>query len=86
MRKKAIIIYDLKGKNQVEKVQALRTLYGYHDKSNYKYNYKREGALRSVKFKREKKTVLTLETERDIAKVSKALRKSQINFEIATMR
>ena len=41
MKKRTIILYDLKTKTQTEKVKALRMLYGYLDKSNYEYQYKK---------------------------------------------
>ena len=86
MKKKTLILYNLKGKNQVQKVQALRKLYGYDDKSNYKYNYKRKGALNNLQLKREKKTVITLDNEKDLAKITQTLKELNINFDIATLR
>lgn len=82
MTQKPIIIYDFKGKTQVQKVQILRKLYGYRDKSNYNYKYEREGEMRNIKFSREKKTVLKLENKKDLAKVVEILKEAHVKFEI----
>ncbi len=85
MKQKTIILYDLKGKTQVEKVQILRKLYGYRDKSNYDYNYKRTGVLNKTQFSREKKTVIKIENEEDVAKVTELLKKLNVKFEIGKL-
>ncbi len=82
MKQKIIILYDLKGKSQVEKVQILRKLYGYRDNSNYDYNYKRTGVLNKTQFTREKKTVIKIENDADVAKVTELLKKLKVNFEL----
>lgn len=85
MKQKPIILYDLKGKSQVQKVQILRKLYGYRDKSNYSYNYKREGELGDVKFSREKRTVLRLKNQKDLGKVVELFKRLNVNFEVGMM-
>ncbi len=86
MKKKTLILYDLKGKNQVQKVQALRKLYGYNDASNYTYSYKRKGTLNNHKLNRERKTVITIDNEKDLAKITRTLKELNINFYLATTR
>lgn len=85
MKQKPIVIYDLKGKTQVQKVQILRKLYGYRDKSNYNYKYERGGELQEIRFFREKKSILRLENERDLAKVVEIFEKLNMNFEVGKM-
>lgn len=82
MKQKPIVLYDFKGKTQVQKVQILRKLYGYRDRSNYNYNYERQGGLGKVNFSREKKTILKLENEKDLASVVEFFKKLNINFEV----
>ena len=48
MKKKILILYAFENKTQVEKTQALRTMFGYRDKSNYNYQYEREGELAKI--------------------------------------
>lgn len=86
MEKKTVILYDFKDKTQVEKVQALRKMFGYRDKSNYNYQYEREGEFTKVKFKRYQKVVLELQDDRDLAKVTEIFKKLKVNFEIAKMQ
>ncbi len=86
MKKQILILYDFDGKTQVEKVQALRSMFGYRDKSNYKYQYERTGELAKVKLARSKKSVLHLENERDLAKVVEILKKLKIRFEVAKLQ
>lgn len=83
MAQKIVILYDLKGKTQVEKVQILRKLYGYRDTSNYEYKYQRSGELEKTEFVREKKTVLKLQDKRNVAKVTELLKSLKVDFEIA---
>jgi len=86
MKKKILILYDFDGKTQIEKVQALRLMFGYRDKSNYNYQYQRTGELEKVKLSRSKKSVLQLENEKDLAKVAEILRKLKIQFEVAKLQ
>ena len=86
MKKNVLILYDLEGKTQVEKVQALRFMFGYRDKSNYNYQYERTGELENVKLSRLKKSVLQLENEKDLAKVAEILKKLKIKFEVAKIQ
>ena len=86
MKKKILILYDFKGKTQVEKVQALRKMFGYRDKSNYNYQYERPGDLTKIKFERCQKAVLELQNNRDLAKVTEILKKLNVKFEIAKIQ
>lgn len=85
MGKKPIIIYDLQDKTQVQKVKILRELYGYQDSSNYIYKYKREGKLKGIKFSRQKKAILKLQNEKDLAKVVEIFKKLKIKFEVGSL-
>lgn len=86
MEKKTIILYDLKDKTQVEKVQALRKMFGYRDKSNYDYQYERKGEFSKLKFKRYQKAVLELQNDKDLAKVTEIFKRLKVNFEIAKIQ
>jgi hypothetical protein len=82
MKPKIIILYDLKGKTQSEKVQTLRKLYGYRDKSNYTYNYERKGELAKINYIKTEKTTIELKNNKDLAKVVEIFKKAKINIEI----
>ncbi len=82
MKKKTLILYDFKDKNQVEKVQSLRKMFGYRDISNYDYQYERPGELANVKFKRYQKAVIELQNDKDLAKVTEVLKNLKVDFEI----
>lgn len=86
MKSKMIILYDLNGKNQSEKVQILRKLYGYRDKSNYNYVYKRRGLLNKLDFEKSNKTFLKLKDKKDLAKVAEILKNLKVDFEVAKMQ
>ncbi|MBI2549460.1 hypothetical protein HYW21_09015 [Candidatus Woesearchaeota archaeon] len=83
MAEKAIIMYDLKGKSNSERTQIIRKLYGYRDKSNYDYNYEREGLLRKIDLNKSRKTVLHVKNKGDITKVVTILKELKIEFELA---
>ncbi len=82
MKKKTLILYDFKDKTQIEKVQALRKMFGYRDKSNYDYQYERPGELTKVEFKRYQKAVIELQNDKDLAKVTETLKNLKVEFEI----
>ncbi len=82
MKQKTIILYDLKGKTQSEKVQAIRKLYGYKDQSNYNYNYERKGELTKIKFLKTEKTAIKLKNNKDLAKVVEIFKRAKIKIEI----
>lgn len=82
MKQRPIVIYDLNGKTQVQKVQILRKLYGYRDRSNYSYAYERRGELQGIPHTREKKSILWLEDEKDLARVVEIFKKLRVNFEV----
>ena len=86
MKQRTIILYDLQGKAQTEKVQALRKLYGYRDKSNYSYKYDRTGELSNIEFTKQKKMVIELKESKDLAKVIEILGKLKIKAEVAKIQ
>lgn len=86
MKQKTIILYDLKNKTQIEKVQIGRKLYGYRDKSNYSYKYDRKGNLEKVSLTKEKKVVIKLDDNKDLTKVVEILKKASVDFEIAKLQ
>lgn len=75
-----LIIYDLKNKSNKQRSRILQLLYGYIDKSNYDYSYKRKGLLDGLFLKKEKKTVLCVK-RKDIPKVEKILEELKVKFE-----
>lgn len=79
-------MYDFEKKTQVEKVQALRSMFGYRDKSNYNYQYDRPGELVKIKCSRSKKSIIELNNEKDLAKVAEVLKKLKVNFEVAKIQ
>ena len=83
MAKKIIIIYDLKGKDQKEKVRITKKLYGYRDKSNYEYSYDREGLLNNIALKKGRKMVLELESKKDLPKLISIFNELGVEAEIA---
>ena len=86
MKQKIIILYDLKVKTQSEKVQSLRKLFGYRDKSNYDYQYERAGKLAKIKCSRSKKSIIKLNNEKDLAKVAEILKNLKVEFEVAKLQ
>ena len=86
MKQRIIILYDLQGKTQTEKVQALRKLYGYRDKSNYNYKYDRTGELANIEFTKQKSMVIELKDNKDLAKVIEILGKLKIKAEVAKIQ
>ena len=75
-------MYDLIGKSDVERTQIQRKLYGYRDKSNYNYTYKREGLLNNIDHEKTKKSVLHVKNKKDITKVTELLKELKIEFEL----
>jgi len=69
MVEKIIIIYDLNDKSQKEKVRITKKLYGYRDKSNYEYNYDRQGLLNKMALKKTRKMVIEMESKKDLPKL-----------------
>jgi len=80
---KIIIIYDLKGKSQKEKVKITKKLYGYRDKSNYEYDYDREGLLNKITLKKARKMVLELKSKKDLPKLISIFNELNVKAEIA---
>jgi hypothetical protein len=83
MAEKIIIIYDLNDKSQKEKVRITKKLYGYRDKSNYEYNYDREGLLNKLKLKKTRKMVLELESKKDLPQLISILKELGVKADIA---
>ncbi|TAL53130.1 MAG: hypothetical protein EPN86_04670 [Nanoarchaeota archaeon] len=80
---KTIIIYDLNGKSQKEKVRITKKLYGYRDKSNYEYNYDRKGLLNRINLKKARKMVLELESKKDLPELISIFKELGVEAEIA---
>lgn len=83
MAGKTIIIYDLKGKSQKEKVMITKKLYGYRDRSNYEYNYDRQGLLNKIALKKARKMVLELKSKKDLPKLISIFKDVGVEAEIA---
>ena len=83
MAEKTIIIYDLKGKSQKEKVRITKKLYGYRDKSNYEYSYDRQGLLNRMSLKKGRKMVLELKSKKDLPKLISIFKELGVQAEIA---
>ena len=76
---KALLIYDLKNKNNVEKTHIVRSLFGYTDKSNKgKYSYKRKGLISKFKYEKLDKSVIIVNSK-DEKEVEKILKKFGLN-------
>lgn len=83
MKKRTIILYDLKDKTQTEKVHVLGKLYGHLDRSNYNYRYERIGGLSKIQFKKYRKMVIELKDSKNLPKVLELLNKLKIKAEVA---
>ena len=83
MAEKILIMYDLKGKSQKEKVKITKKLYGYRDKSNYEYSYDRQGLLNQIPLKKSRKMILELESKKDLPKLISILNELDVKAEIA---
>ena len=83
MAEKTLVIYDLKGKSQKEKVKITKKLYGYRDKSNYEYIYAREGLLNKMPLKKERKMVIELKSKKDLPKLISIFNELNVKAEIA---
>ena len=83
MAEKTIIIYDLKGKSQKDKVMITKKLYGYRDRSNYEYTYDRQGVLDSIPLKKARKMVLELKSKKDLPKLISIFKELGVQAEIA---
>lgn len=83
MKEKILILYDLKKKTNAQRSKILQNLYGYRDKSNYKYVYERKGLLNELDFEKANKTILTLKDKKDLAKVAEILKNLKVDFEVA---
>ena len=82
MKKKTIILYDLKDKSAVERTRILQILYNHREKSNYSYSYQRSGLLNSFNIEKNRKTALLVKNKKDLAKISEIFTQLKISFEI----
>lgn len=83
MKKKIIILYDLKGKSNVERTRILQKLYDHREKSNYTYAYQRNGLLNGFDIEKSRKTALLVKNKNDLAKISEILQQLKVKFEVA---
>jgi len=70
--KKSLLLYDLKNKNNVEKTNIVRSLFGYKDKSNMgKYIYQRKGLLSKFRYERWNKSAILVNNsdEREVKNI-----------------
>ena len=86
MKKKIMILYDLKNKSNKERTRIIQKLYGHRDKSNYKYVYEREGLLNELNFEKSNKTFLKLKDKKDLTKVAEILKNLKVDFEVAEIQ
>ena len=76
---KSLLLYDLKNKNNVEKTNIVRSLFGYKDKSNMgKYTYQRDGLFSKFKYEKLDKSAIIVDTK-DEVQVEKILKKFGLN-------
>ncbi len=83
MKKKTLIIYDLKEKSNTERTRIIQKLYGHRERSNYQYYYERKGLLDKFKVKKENKTVIIPNKNQDLTKIVEILKQLKVKFEIA---
>lgn len=77
---KLLLLYDLKNKNNVEKTNIVRSLFGYKDKSNMgKYTYPRKGLLSKFKYEKCNKSAIIVNTKDEEA-VKKMLKQFGLNI------
>jgi len=78
---KKIIIYSLREKSNKERCKILQKLFGYIDKSNKgQYQYKREGLLKEINFKKKNENVLYFKSRSNQDKALKILKESKIKI------
>lgn len=82
MKKKTIILYDLKEKSNVERTRILQVLYSHREKSNYDYTYQRNGLLSNFDIEKSRKTALLVKNKNDLAKISEVLQQLKVKFEV----
>ncbi|MEW5897122.1 MAG: hypothetical protein AB1668_05490 [Nanoarchaeota archaeon] len=82
MKKKTIILYDLKDKSNVERTRILQKLYNHREKSNYTYAYQRTGLLDNFDIEKSRKMALLIKNKNDLAKVSEILGGLKVKFEV----
>lgn len=83
MKKKIIILYDLKGKSNVERTRILQKLYDHRERSNYAYAYQRTGLLNDFDIEKSRKTTLLVKNKNELAKISEILQQLKVKFEVA---
>lgn len=82
MKKKVIVLYDLKDKSNAERTRIIQMLYSHREKSNYTYAYQRKGLLNNFNIEKSKKTALLVKNKNDLAKISEILQKLKVRFEV----
>ncbi len=82
MKKKVIILYNLKDKSNVERTRIIQLLYNHREKSNYNYAYHRKGLLNEFEMNKSKETALLVKNKNDVAKISEILQQLKVKFEI----
>ena len=82
MKKKVIVLYDLKDKSNVERTRIIQRLYSHQEKSNYTYAYQRKGLLNDFNIEKSKKTALIVKNKDDLAKISEILQQLKVKFEV----
>lgn len=82
MKQKTIILYDLKGKLNVERTRILQKLFNHREKSNYTYAYQRTGLLNDFDIEKSRKTALRVKNKNDLAKISEILQQLKVKFEV----
>jgi len=83
MKKKIIILYDLKDKSNVERTRIIQLLYSHREKSNYTYAYQRKGLLNNFNFEKSRKTALLVKNKNDLKKISEILQQLKVKYEVA---
>ncbi|MEK7082734.1 MAG: hypothetical protein AAB972_01065 [Patescibacteria group bacterium] len=82
MKKKIIILYDLKEKSNGKRTRIIQKLYAHQEKSNYVYAYQRTGLLSGFDIEKSRKTALLVKNKNDLAKISEILRQLKVKFEV----
>ena len=76
----------MKEKTNAQRSSILQKLYGYRDKSNYNYMYKRDGLLDKIGFEKSNGTFLKIKSKKDLAKVAEILKNLKVDFEVAKIQ
>lgn len=82
MKKKVMVLYDLKDKSNVDRTRIIQMLYSHREKSNYTYAYQRKGLLNDFNIEKSKKTVLIIKNKNDLIRISAILQQLKVKFEV----